>query len=172
MEPHITNTEKFFAENELIVSKTDQQGKITYANRMFLDIAGYTEGECLGQPHSMIRHPEMPRCVFHMLWETIGAGQELFAYVKNRTKSGDFYWVYAHVTPSYDRNGAPAGYHSSRRVPNRAILADTIIPLYRQLANEEQRHGNRKEGLKVSTAMMHDFFKSKGASYDEFIHSL
>ncbi len=172
MDPAITNTERFFSDTDIIVSKTDHQGRISYANRLFLDLAEYTEAECLGQPHSIIRHPEMPRSVFGLLWETISAGQELFAYVKNRTKRGDFYWVYAHVTPSFDRSGGLSGYHSSRRVPNRQVLNDTIIPLYRQLLKEEQRHGNRKDGLKAGATMLQNILSAKGASYDEFIHAL
>ncbi len=68
---------------------------------MFLTIAGYTEREVLGQPHSMIRHPDMPRGVFALLWETIASGSEIFAYVVNLAKNGDHYWVFAHVTPTF-----------------------------------------------------------------------
>ena len=80
-EPTITPTgvERFFPEDEVIVSKTDVKGRITYANETFLNIAGYTEEEVLGQPHSMIRHPDMPRCVFKLLWDTIKARSEIFA---------------------------------------------------------------------------------------------
>ena len=101
----LTGIERKFADDDIIVSKTDLKGRITYANQIFLEIAGYTEKEVLGQPHSMIRHPGMPRCVFKLLWQTIEAGHEIFAYVVNRAKNGDHYWVYAHVTPSFDSTG-------------------------------------------------------------------
>lgn len=77
-----TGKERFFNENELIVSKTDTGGRITYANDVFLRVAGLTENDALGAPHSLIRHPDMPRAVFKLLWDTIASGQEIFAYVK------------------------------------------------------------------------------------------
>ena len=92
-------------------------------------IAGYTEQEVLGKPHSLIRHPHMPRCVFKLLWDTIAGGDEIFAYVVNRCKNGDHYWVLAHVTPSRNTNGDIIGYHSNRRVPDRKIVEGTITPL-------------------------------------------
>ena len=106
-EPTVTPTgvERFFPEDEVIVSKTDFKGRITYANETFLNIAGFTEDEILGQPHSIIRHPDMPRCVFKLLWDTIKARSEIFAYVLNMAKNGDHYWVFAHVTPTFDASG-------------------------------------------------------------------
>ena len=114
-----TEVERTFKENEIIVSKTDLKGIITYANRTFLEVAMYSEEEVLGQPHSMIRHPDMPRCVFKFLWDTIASGKEIFAYVKNMAKNGDHYWVFAHVTPTFDSEGKIIGYHSNRRCPER-----------------------------------------------------
>lgn len=168
----VTGVEQFFDEDEIIVSKTDLKGRITYCNDVFLRIAGYTEQECLGQPHSMIRHPDMPRCVFGLLWETIQDGKEIFAYVINRCKNGDHYWVNAHVTPSRDRSGTIVGYHSNRRVPDRAILEGTIMPLYKELLAEEKRHGNRKEGLQASSGMVANLLQERNVEYDEFIARL
>ncbi len=165
----VTGVERFFGDDDIIVSKTDLKGRLTYTNKVFLDIAGYTERECLGQQHSMIRHPDMPRCVFKLLWDTIQGGSEIFAYVINRCKNGDHYWVYAHVTPSVDSSGTIIGYHSNRRVPDRKIVDDAIVPLYRDLKAEEERHGNRKEGLSGSAAMIRDHLAQKGVAYDEFI---
>jgi PAS domain S-box-containing protein len=112
---HLTGVERTFVENEIIVSKTDLKGRITYANDVFIKLAGFTETELLGQPHSIIRHPEMPRCVFKLLWDTIAEGGEIFAYVVNRSKNGDHYWVFAHVTPTVriSEEGTPA---STRRM--------------------------------------------------------
>ena len=168
----LTGKEQFFDEDEIIVSKTNLKGHLTYCNDVFLRMAGYTEQECLGQPHSMIRHPEMPRCVFGLLWETIQDGREIFAYVVNRCKNGDHYWVNAHVTPSRDGTGKVIGYHSSRRVPDKHILDSTIIPLYKDLLEEEQRHSNRKAGLDASIEMVAGILKEKNLEYDEFIATL
>lgn len=74
----LTGVERHFDEHEIIVSKTDLKGRITYANDTFLRVAGYRENEILGQPHSIIRHPDMPRCVFVLLWQTIEAGSRDF----------------------------------------------------------------------------------------------
>ncbi len=86
-----TGREVRFGADEIIVSKTDLTGHLTYANDVFLRVAGYTEAEVIGQPHSFIRHPEMPRAVFKLLWDTIQSGREVFAYVVNLTKHGDHY---------------------------------------------------------------------------------
>jgi PAS domain S-box-containing protein len=74
-----SGVERTFGEDEIIVSKTDVKGRITYANQVFLRVAGYTERELLGQPHNIIRHPDMPRCVFKLLWDTLEAKREIFA---------------------------------------------------------------------------------------------
>ncbi len=168
----LTGIEKTFKDSEIIVSKTDLKGRITYCNDMFLNISGYTEQECLGQPHSMIRHPHMPRCIFGLLWETLQDGKEIFAYVVNRCKNGDHYWVNAHVTPSTDQTGKIIGYHSNRRVPNQRILKEIIKPLYTDLLREEQRHTNRKMGLEHSSNMITKILEQKNVQYDEFIAKL
>lgn len=169
---HLTGQERFFGEDEIIVSKTDLKGRITYANRVFLNIAGYTEREVLNQPHSIIRHPAMPRCVFKLMWSILGQGNEIFAYVINRCKNGDHYWVYAHVTPSYDANGTVIGYHSNRRVPDRKVVDQAIIPLYRSLCEEEAKHASRKDGMNSAEQMVLNLLAQKGVGYDEFVASL
>lgn len=167
----ITGVERFFDSSEIIVSKTDTAGKITYANDVFLDIAGFTEDEVLGKPHSIVRHPDMPRCVFKLLWDTIQTGNELFAYVVNRAKNGDHYWVFAHVTPIFGPDGAITGYHSSRRVPKREAV-DLVRGLYADLCKVEQSHSDRKAGLQASTDMLAGILKDKNISYEEFVFAL
>jgi|TARA_R110001592_G_scaffold25551_4_gene96927 PAS domain S-box-containing protein len=168
----LTGKEVTFGEDEIIVSKTDLKGRITYANDVFLRIAGYTEAEILDQPHSIIRHPDMPRCVFKLLWDTISAGSEIFAYVINRSKNGDHYWVLAHVTPSFDANRSIIGYHSNRRVPDRQVLERTIIPLYRELKKKEDAFDNRKDGMNAAFADITALLQDKGVAYDEFIATI
>ena len=167
-----TGVERFFDADEIIVSKTDLKGHLTYANDVFLRLAGMTEAEAIGQPHSVIRHPDMPRCVFKLLWDTLATGKEIFAYVVNRAKNGDHYWVLAHVTPSRNERGEIIGYHSNRRVPDRRTLDTVIIPLYKQLLDIEERHGNRKEGMNDAFNTLVNLLKEKGLGYDEFIFSL
>ena len=166
-----TNREVFFGENDIIVSKTDPTGRITYANDVFLAISGYTEAETLGQPHSFIRHPDMPRCVYRLLWDAIQAKGEIFAYVKNMTKTGDHYWVLAHVTASLDAAGTILGYHSNRRRPKAATVA-SVAELYRSWKAIEDSPANRKDGLGASYEHVSDMLKKKGVSYDQFVLSL
>ncbi len=166
-----TNNERTFGEDEIIVSKTDPTGRITYANRVFLDIALYRESEVLGAPHSLVRHPDMPRSIFKLLWDTIQDKREIFAYVKNMAKNGDFYWVFAHVTPSFDANGEITGFHSNRRCPQRNAV-DQIGGLYRALLAEEQKYDDRKQGMNAGYDKLLALLKEQGTTYDEFVHAL
>lgn len=171
--PDVTPTqiERFFPEDEIIVSKTDLKGRITYANHTFLEIAGYREAEVLGQPHNLIRHPDMPRCVFKLLWDTLEAKREIFAYVKNMAKNGDHYWVFAHVTPTFDERGGVIGYHSSRRVPERNQV-DLFADVYRQLLSEERRHPDWRSGMDAAGKTLREMIGAKGMEYEEFIFSV
>lgn len=166
-----TGREVFFGENELIVSKTDLRGRITYANQVFLRVAEYSEEEVLGQPHNMIRCPDMPRCVFKLLWDTIESGKEIFAYVVNMTKRGDHYWVFAHVTPTFDVNGKITGYHSNRRVPNRKSV-ETMKELYKMLLAEEARHADAKLGMLAAYDLLVKILGDKRVEYGEFVFSV
>ncbi len=160
-----------FGEDEIIVSKTDTRGIITYANDVFQRVSGYNEAELVGQPHNLIRHPDMPMCVFQVLWDTIGSGREIFAYVLNQARNGDGYWVFAHVTPSWDTGGRIVGYHSNRRVPYPDALP-RVRSLYAALLAEEQRHSNPRDGMAASLRMVEDTLRSAGVTYDQFVFSL
>ncbi|AHB49243.1 chemotaxis protein [Hyphomicrobium nitrativorans NL23] len=166
-----TGIERYFDASDIIVSKTDLKGRITYANQVFLKIAGYSEAEVVGQPHRIIRHPDMPRAIFKFLWDVVFEGREVFAYVKNMTKCGDHYWVFAHVTPSFDPNGGVAGFHSNRRVPKRSAI-EAVDPLYADLLRIEATYKNGKDGLSASFRHLQDVVKSRGSSYEEFVLAL
>ncbi len=167
----LTGNEQFFDEDELIVSKTDTKGRITYANEMFLRIAFYKEDEVLGKAHNIIRHPDMPRCVFRFLWERIAARHEVFAYVINKCKNGDHYWVFAHVTPTINEHGHITGYHSSRRVPSPKAL-DVIKPLYAELLAIEAKQRTPREQWQASLPVLVKKLESMGLTYDELIFKL
>lgn len=169
---HLTGHERFFEPNQMIVSKTNLKGKITYVNSLFIHVSGYSDKQLMGQPHSSIRHPEMPRCIFKLLWKKLNAGQEVFAYVNNRCHNGDHYWVFAHVTPSFDDNQQIVSYHSSRRRPKAEIISNSIAPLYKQLLAAEKSKTSRKAGLETSCSMLNDFIDKQGMSYEEFVLSL
>lgn len=162
----MANQELTFGEEEFIVSKTDLQGKITYGNALFIKMSGYSETELLHKPHNILRHEEMPAVVFKLLWSRIKAGKEIFAYVKNKTKNGDYYWVFAHVTPSFDHNRQISNFHSVRRKPSSKAL-NIIKPLYATLLQKE-----KSGGVAASEEALNTILKEKGLSYDEFILSL
>lgn len=166
-----TGVECFFGDDEIIVSKTDARGIITYANDVFQRVSGYSEAELLGQPHNLIRHPGMPACVFRFLWQTIQAGKEIFAYVVNQARNGDHYWVFAHVTPTFDTRGRVVGYHSNRRVPSRRAI-DTIEPIYAALIAEERRHRNPEEGITAGIALLLKTLENAKVDYEQFVFSL
>ena len=166
-----SGVERFFGADEIIVSKTDLKGIITYANPVFLRVAGYREEDILGKPHNLIRHPDMPRCVFKLLWDTIAAGQEIFAYVKNMAANGDHYWVHAHVTPTFGPDGKITGYHSNRRVPSREAVGKAE-ELYRILRAEEIRAAGERAGMAASLAKMTQILAAANVDYDRFVWSL
>ncbi|MGQ9371110.1 PAS domain-containing protein [Azospirillum sp. ST 5-10] len=166
-----TGIESPFDDEEIIVTKTDLTGRIAYANDVFLRVSHYAAKDVVGAPHSIIRHPDMPRCVFKLLWDAIQGGNEIFAYVLNLAGNGDHYWVFAHVTPSRDASGRIVGYHSNRRKPTAEQVA-RIAPLYRTLRQEEDRSADRKEGLRRSHALLTDTLRDRGMDYDRFVFSL
>jgi len=161
------NNEKTFKDNVLLVTKTDLKGKITYANRGFMDIVGMSEDTLVGSPHNIIRHPDMPKIIFKYLWSYLQSGKEIHAYVKNICADGSFYWVMANVTPSFDAGSTSkvVGYHSSRRSPTSKAM-EIIQPLYQELLRAE-----KTGGVNASEKIINDLLKEKGVSYDEFILS-
>ncbi len=164
--PQPTSVERSLKEEDFIVSKTDLKGRILYGNKIFIKISGYSEKELLNKPHSILRHPDMPKIIFKLLWQRIQNGEEIFAYVKNLCKDGGFYWVFANVTVTKDKNGNARDYHSVRRKPSAKAL-EVIKPIYSQLLAEE-RHG----GMEASEKLLNRILKGKGLEYDEFVLGL
>ncbi|SIO04967.1 PAS domain S-box-containing protein [Sulfurivirga caldicuralii] len=161
-----TGVRHTFDEDVILVSKTDTHGTIKYANPAFCQIAGYSEEELLGQPHNIVRHPDMPRIVFKLLWEHIQSGHEFWGYVKNLSRDGGYYWVFAHVTPTFDTAGTIIGYHSDRRAPKESALAK-VEQLYATLRKLEAQGG-----MAAAEAFLNDMLDKEGSRYDEFVFSL
>ncbi len=173
MKPTITpnNNEKKLGDNDFIVSKTDSSGRITYANRIFMEIAGYPEHELLGVQHNIIRHPDMPRGVFRFMWNTLKSGEEFFGFAKNLCADGGYYWVFANITPDYDNSGKLQGYYSVRRNPPRTAL-EVIIPIYREMLAIEKRN-SVKEAPDLSLDYLTGLVKQTGAkNYNSLVLSL
>ncbi|MBX8509644.1 methyl-accepting chemotaxis protein [Pseudomonas cichorii] len=114
----VTQNERTFPASERLISTTDLDSRITYCNDAFVELSGFTREELIGQPHNLVRHPDMPASVFAHMWETIKQGKPWMGVVKNRSKQGDFYWVSAYVTAVYE-NGRIVGYESVRSLPSR-----------------------------------------------------
>jgi PAS domain S-box-containing protein len=165
-----TAHERIMREEDFIVSKTDAKGRITYANRIFMEFAGYPESELLGVQHNIVRHPDMPRGVFHLMWQTLQSGEEFFGYVKNMASDGSFYWTFANVTPTRDSRGDIVGYYSVRRKPDPAAIA-VLEPVYARMLAKEKEAGP-KQAITISQRVMDDLYVPKGLTYDRFILAL
>lgn len=120
-----------------MISETNLQGVISFANRKFIQMTGYALVELIGTAHSILRHPDMPMVAFQEMWKTIESGQKWDGMVKNLRKDGAFYWVHVHITPKYDPDGNKIGYIAGRKVPHPAKLEE-IKEYYKKLLHEEK----------------------------------
>lgn len=165
-----TDKELVMRETDFIVSKTDTKGRITYGNRIFNEFAGLPERELLGKQHNIIRHPDMPRTVFNLLWERIKNGKEIFAYVKNMSADGSYYWVYANVTASRNKNNEVVGFYSVRRKPS-AKSMQVIPQLYADIRAKENSVP-AKDQIAEGTKMLEQKLSAAGVTYDQFVYQL
>ncbi|SMH58508.1 methyl-accepting chemotaxis protein [Azospirillum agricola] len=147
----ITNREIEMEDGVLLVSRTDTGGRITFVNKAFVDISGFAESELIGSPHNLIRHPHMPKAAFADLWATVKDGRPWEGLVKNRTKTGDFYWVRANVTPVIE-DGKVTGYISIRTKPCRDQIA-AAERLYADIREGRAPHLSVRDGQAVRKGM-------------------
>jgi len=140
-----------------IVSETDAKGKITYANDYFMEVSGYTQEELIGQPHSIVRHPDMPKIVFKLLWETLKKGKNINAVVKNLAKDGRYYWIFTEFEIRKNTDtGEIIGYHASRKTISKHVI-EIMADLYKELLAIE-----KSEGVDASEKYLVSFLKEKG----------
>lgn len=158
-------------DGEFIVSKTDTTGRITYANRVFMEIALYPEEQLLGIQHNIIRHPDMPRGVFRFLWNTIETGQEFFGFVKNLCADGRYYWVFANVTADYDEQGKLTGYLSVRRKPPQKAI-DAVTPIYAAMLEIENNSASKKTAPDESIAYLVQQLEEMQTDYQSLVLGL
>lgn len=173
MKPKIEpqNVERRMDDNDFIVSKTDPTGRITYANRIFMQMCGYPELQLLHVQHNIIRHPDMPRGVFKFMWDTLKSGEEFFGFVKNLCADGSFYWVFANVTQDYDASGKLQGYYSVRRKPPQSAI-DVVTPIYQQMLAIE-RASSSVDGPNKSIQYLVDVIKQSSAkNYNQLVLGL
>ncbi len=163
---HLLKNEIFLQNDTLITSKTDLQGKIIYGNLDFIHYSGYSEEQFLGKPHSIVRHPFMPRAAFKLLWNFIQNGKEFFAFVCNLSRNGGTYWVFTNVTPSYDEKGAMISYYSVRRRPSKAGV-EAVIGIYNQLLQIE-----KEQDMNASVQFVLDYLEQNKITWTELMINL
>lgn len=162
-----TSEERMMRESDFIVSKTDLTGRIIYGNEIFIEFSGYEEEELLGAQHNIIRHPDMPRVVFKLLWDYLAEDKEIFAFVKNMSKDGSFYWVFTHVVPTMDKDNKKIGYTSVRRMPNSKAIS-IVSDVYKSMLAAEKQAG-AKDAMAASGAILGQLLNDKGVTYDQLI---
>ena len=150
-----------------IVSKTDTDGIIEYGNDYFVEISGYKEAELIGQPHSIIRHPDMPKVVFKLMWDRISKAQNIMAIVKNMAKDGSYYWVVTEFEPKTDPLTNEVVSHTAFRKAAPPKAVEAIEPIYKKLLEIEA-----VSGMEASEKYLVGFLDEKHKSYDEFIDEL
>ena len=140
-----------------IVSETDEKGRITFCNDYFMEVSGYSHEELIGKSHNIVRHPDMPKVVFKLLWETIGQGKNINAVVKNLAKDGRYYWIFTEFETRKDADtGEIIGYHADRKSISKHVL-EIIADLYTKLLEIENN-----EGIEASEKYLISFLKEKG----------
>ena len=122
----------------VMITETDPAGIITYANRKFREMTGFTREELIGSPHNINRHPDMPKAAFKQMWDTIKSGEYWEGYVKNIRKDGRYYWVIVWIKPKFDENGEIIGYIAGRKVPDRNMVK-RMEEKYRKMKEEEEK---------------------------------
>ena len=150
-----------------ILSRTDLKGYIKYHNPYFSEVCGYSEKELIGSPHNIIRHPDMPKVIFKLMWERIQKNEDMLALVKNRTKSGDYYWVTTLFETKYHPfTKEPEGYLALRRAAPEDAVRD-IEPLYKKLLEVEA-----EGGINASEAYFLEFLREQNKDYDTYVKEL
>ena len=149
-----------------IVSKTDSTGKIVYGNDYFSEIAGYKESELIGAPHNILRHPDMPKAVFYLMWKYLKSGRNIMAVVKNMSKNGDHYWVVTDFDIKRDQVGNVKHYLAFRQAASKHVIK-AIEPLYVKLLEIEKNHD-----MDASVEYLDAYLEEKKMNYDQFIEEL
>jgi PAS domain S-box-containing protein len=152
--------------SKVIMSKTNPKGIIEYANDYFMDICGYEEYELMGQPHNVIRHPDMPKVIFKLMWERLHKGENIYALVKNLAKDGRFYWVLTSFETKYNDEGEIISHYARRKAaPGNAVFQ--IEKLYKTLKAIEER-----QNPETAEKYFYGLLEEKGIDYDTFILKL
>ncbi len=162
--PTPVDKEVVWDKTKTIMSKTDKYGTIEYANDVFIDVSGYEDYELMAQPHSIIRHPDMPRVIFKVLWDNLKAGNNFHAIVKNMAKTGRYYWVITDFDIARNDNGEITHFFARRKAVPTPVIQNYMEPLYKKLLQIEQ-----VSGMEASEKYLIGFLEEKGKSYVDYI---
>jgi PAS domain S-box-containing protein len=161
-----TNKEIKLNPKKYILSTTDLEGNIIKVNDYFLEVCKYSKEELIGAPHSIVRHPDMPKAIFYLMWQHIQNGQNITAVVKNMAKNGDHYWVITDFEIRRDHDGKINRYMAFRQAAPKKIVR-TIEPLYKKLIEIE-----KADDMEVSVEYLLDFVAGQGTDYNGYIQKL
>ena len=163
----VIDKEVTWDKTQVIMSKTNAFGIIEYANEVFVDVSGYEDYELMGQPHNIIRHPDMPKVIFKVLWENLKNGKNFHAIVKNLARSGRYYWVITDFEIAKDENGVIVNYFGRRQAVPQEVISLHIEPLYKKLLQIESA-----SGVEFSEKYLIGFLEEKKRTYVEYIKEL
>lgn len=159
----LTGKERPLLRSEIISSRTDQRGVITFINRTFTQVTGYTSEEAIGVPHNIIRHPDMPRALYKILWDAIKSGEQFFGVTKNRCKNGDYYWTLGYFQPDFNAQGLIIGFRSTRKGLEDDNLKQEFEDLYKSVRQEELKYP-RPQQVEVGVIKLSKELKRHGFS--------
>jgi PAS domain S-box-containing protein len=162
--------ERLMRDGEYIVSSSDLTGRITAVNDILIEYSGYSEAELTGRQHNILRHPDMPRAMFWLIWETIRHGEDFQGYVKNLCKDGGFYWVHARISPQFDEEGHPTGYQSVRRKPARRAV-EKVADLYQRMLAAEAAVG-AAEAVEAGLKVLQSELVAQQLAYEQWVARL
>ncbi len=161
----MNNQETEVREGDILVTMTDKRGVITYANDLFLEVANYKREEVMGKPHNLVRHPDMPKAVFKILWDAVLAGNSVSAFVKNKVNGGGYYWVRAFVMPIVENGEIVRIISYRRRIEEDA--KQVLAPLYQTVLDYERSHT-----VDESLAFLNDFLAARNITYQDFLNRI
>jgi len=164
--PIVLDEEIEFSKKKFIVSKTDLKGNILFINKNFSEISGYPEEEIIGAPHNVLRHPDMPRAIFYLIWQNLLNGNKISGVIKNLAKDGRYYWVIADFEPKRDSDGNITTLTAFRRAASQDVI-ETSEELYATMLAIEKKHG-----MEQSLAYLEGFLDEHNLNYHQFIEEL
>ncbi|WP_288896651.1 PAS domain-containing protein [uncultured Capnocytophaga sp.] len=165
--PTPVDEEVIWDKRSTLMSRTNKHGHIMASNEAFQEVSGYTEAELYDQPHSLIRHPDMPKVVFKILWENLKGRQNFHAIIKNLSKSGKYYWVITNFEIIRNEKDEITAFVSYRKALPKSLINEHIAPLYERLLKIEKANG-----MEVSERYFKGFLEDRKTTYDKFIRTL